>query len=231
MKSLVLIGEGHGEVTALPVLVRRLLRERDPAGLLFVDDDMIRAREAASLIRWDRQKNQADCEEWLRKVKLAARRSNLGGILAVFDGDSRVFPAGTSSAFCAATAAKLMARAATEAGAGRIFSLAVVFACAEYETWLIAGTESLAGKSFRDGRPVLPRGLEFPAGNPESHGKGWLEKHCPGYRPTRDQCPLTELVDLSVVRAKKLRSFVRLENALDQLLAAAGEGCFIATPA
>ena len=120
--------------------------------------------------------------------------------------------------------------AAAEAGAGKIFSLAVVFACVEYETWIVAGAESLAGKSFKDGRQALPAGVEFPEGNPESHGKRWLEKHCQGYRPTRDQGALTELIDFRVVREKKLRSFARLEHAIDQLLEAAGKDTFISTP-
>jgi hypothetical protein len=231
MKRLVLLGEGHGEVSALPVLARKLLCERDRGSLFFVDDDILRTGEAAGLIKWDKQKNRADCREWIRKVGVAARRSNLGGILALFDGDARTFPAGSPSAFCAAAAAKFMAVAAGEAGAGKIFSLAVVFACVEYETWIIAGAESLAGKSFKDGRPALPRGLKFPAGELESHGKRWLEEHCPGYRPTRDQSPLTELLDVNVVRAKKLRSFSRLEHAIDQLLEATGQGSFISTPA
>jgi hypothetical protein len=171
MKRLVLLGEGHGETSALPILARKLLREKDRDQLFFVDDDIVRAGGASGLVKWDKQKNQADCREWNRKIGVAARRSNLGGILAVFDGDARTFPAGSQSLFCAATAAKLMTIAAAEAGAGKIFSLAVVFACVEYESWIIAGAESLAGKSFKDGRPGLPRGLKFPAGDPESHGK------------------------------------------------------------
>ena len=97
-------------------------------------------------------------------------------------------------------------------------------------TWIVAGAESLAGKSFKDGRQALPAGVEFPEGNPESHGKRWLEKHFPGYRPTRDQGALTDLIDFNVVRAKNLRSFTRLEHAIDQLLEAAGTGTFISTP-
>lgn len=230
MKRLVLLGAGHGETSALPVLAKKLLQEKDPDRLLFVDHEIIRTRDAVGLVKWDKQKNQPAYREWLRYVRVAARRTDLGGILAVFDGDARTFPAGSPSLFCAATAAKSMAASATEAGAGSIFSLAIVFACVEYETWIIAGAESLAGKPLKDGRPALPRGLKFPAGDPESHGKKWLEQNCPGYRPTRDQGALTELLDLNVVRAKKLRSFARLEHAIDQLLEAVGKGLYTSTP-
>ena len=230
MKRLVLLGEGHGEVSALPVLARKLLKEKDPDKRLFADEEVIRAHNAAGLIRWDKQGNEPDHREWIRSVRLAARRPNLGGILAIFDGDAKTFPAGSPLPFCPATAAKSMAVAAVDAGAGKIFSLAVVFACVEYESWIIAGVESLAGKSLKDGRRPLPPGVKFPSGAPESHGKGWLERNCPGYRPTRDQRALTELVDLSVVRAKKLRSFARLDHAIDQLLEAVKNGSFISTP-
>lgn len=230
MKRLVLIGEGHGEVSALPVLARRLLQQSDPNRLLFVDNEVVRAREAKGLVKFDQQTSQRDSREWVRRVSIAARRSNLGGILAVFDGDAQRFPAGSGEAFCAATAAKSMALAASAAGAGQIFSLAVVFACVEYETWLIAGAQSLAGKRFKDGRPVLPAELRLPPDALEAHGKRWLETHCPGYRPTRDQRVLTELVDLDVVRAMKVRSFARLEHAIDQILRAVAAGTFNATP-
>ena len=230
MKRLVILGEGHGEVSALPVLARKVLREKDSEQRLFVDGDIIRTGNPLGLVKWDRQQNKADDKEWLRYIRIAAHRSNLGGILAVFDGDANKFPAGANSPFCAATAAKSMALAAAQIGAGRIFSIAVVFACIEYESWIIAGAESLAGKSFRDGRSVLQRDVVFPADNPESHGKRWLEKNCPGYRPHRDQRLLTELLDLGVVRNKRLRSFSRLDHAIDQILEAVSKDSYIATP-
>jgi len=165
------------------------------------------------------------------RIRIAARRSNLGGILAVFDGDAKRFPAGAPSPFCAATAAKLMAGEATKIGAGKSFSLAVVFACVEYETLIIAGTESLAGRTFKDGRPILPKGMKFPDGDPEAHGKRWLEQNCSaGYRPRRDQCLLTELVDLTTIRSKRLRSFSRLDHAIEQILDAASKDRCVVTP-
>ncbi|MGH7973777.1 MAG: hypothetical protein ACREIC_34100, partial [Limisphaerales bacterium] len=118
-----------------------------------------------------------------------------------------------------------------EAGAGKTFSLAVVFACIEYESWLIAGIESLSGKRYKDGRPALPADLRFPLGDCESHGKRWLEQHCPWYRPALDQRALTDLLDLDVVRAKGLRSFRRLEHAIDQLLDATAKETYVLTPA
>lgn len=226
MKRLVLLGEGQGDEAALPVLVRKLLLERDRGQDFFADKDVIRG---ASYTKWDKEANRPDYSKWISRVIAASRRANLGGVLAVYDGDAPIFPPGSKTPFCAADAAKVLARVAADAGAGKTFSLAVVFACVEYETWVIAGIESLAGKRYTDGRLALPPGLKFPSGDAESHGKRWLEQH--GYRPARDQGALTDLLDLAVVRAKGLRSFKRLEHALDQLLDAADRGAHILTPA
>ena len=227
MKRLVLLGEGHGEVSALPVLVDRLRREKDPHNALFVDHDVIRGPNP---VKWDKQTACPDYSKWVSRITLAARRRDVGGVLAIYDGDLPSFPAGSGSRFCAATAARSMTGAAAAAGAGKIFSLAVVFACVEYETWIIVGIESLAGRKYKDGRPAMPPNLKFPPGDPESHGKKWLEQYCRGYRPTLDQSALTELLDLNLVRAKNLRSFKRLDHAIDQLLTAVGSGSHISAP-
>jgi Domain of unknown function (DUF4276) len=230
MKRLVLLGEGHGEVSALPILVRKLVQEKYSAGVdWFVDGAVIRTN-SSSLVQWDRQNGKPDYSKWISRIELAARRREVGGVLAIYDGDFASFPPGSGLPFCAATAAKKMAKAALAVGAGTRFSLSVVFARSEYETWLIAGVESLAGRRLADGRMLIPGGIGFPAGDPEAHGKRWLESHCPSYRPARDQSTLTELLDLQCIRAKNLRSFRRLENAVDQLHTAMGGGSHIATP-
>jgi hypothetical protein len=227
MKRLVLVGEGFGEASALPTLVAKLLEEKDANRVFFVDREVIRE---PCPVRWDKDKNRPDFHKWVLRVTLASRRRDTGGVLAIYDGDAPSFPPGSGSPFCAATAAKAMAAAAEGARAGKAFSLAVVFACVEYETWLIAGIESLAGKQFKDGRPALPAALKFPSGAPESHGKRWLEEVFPGYRPTLHQSALTEMLDLNLVRTRQLRSFQRLEHAMDQLLAANHSGPHVSTP-
>lgn len=229
MKRLVLLGEGHGDVAALPILVRRLLQEKDKAHLLHVDHDVIRFG-SSRVMRWDKGRKQPDYTEWIKGVTVAARRRNIAAVLAVYDGDLKNFPPGSDSPFCAAIAAKSMAAATAQAGAGRRFSLSVVFACVEYETWIVAGAASLRGRPLADGRVALPVNVPIPTGDPESHGKRWLQQHCPNYRETRDQGPFTELLDLDCVRSKRLRSFRRLEHALDQLLEAATGSFHVLTP-
>lgn len=232
-KRLVLIGEGHGEVNALPVLLRKVLEERCGPEELFVDAEMVRARNPSGLIRLRTAHSELDCTEWLRFVEIARRRSNVGGILAVFDGDASVFPAGSKDPFCASSAAQTMARVAAEyAGAGRTFSLAVVFAVKEFESWLIAGAESFQGKRYpEENIPILKNTVRFPLQtNPESQGKRWFETNCTQYRPTRHQHVLAGTVELATIQAKKLRSFRRLENAVNQLLDAVRTGVCVCTP-
>ena len=142
MKRLVLVGEGHGETSALPILVRKVLLERGSEQRLPLDKDVLRFG-ASKVFRWDKAANRPNYAEWLRAITLAGRRSQGGGVLAVYDGDLKSFPPGSGAAFCARTAATSLAAAAVEAGAGRMFSLAVVFACVEYETWLVAGAKGL----------------------------------------------------------------------------------------
>src|SRR5207249_864229 len=100
---------------------------------------------ASRVLRWDKARHQPDFTEWIKAVTLAGRRSNAGAVLALYDGDFKSFPPGSGASFCARTAAASLAAAAAEAGAGKTFSLAVVFACVEYETWLVAGAESFKG--------------------------------------------------------------------------------------
>ena len=230
MKRLVLLGEGHGEVGALPILTRRILNEKSSEHVLVVENDMIRAHGTSGIVKWDKKKQRGDFGEWRRYVSLAGRKSRQGCVLAVIDGDAKSFPAGSGSRFCATTAARTLAMEAEEVGAGKIFSLAVVFACAEYETWLIAGVESFVGKKFEDGRPALPADVKLPQGEHEAHGKRWLEDNFLGYRPTRVQAALTRMLDLQVVRSKRLRSFRRLEHAIEQLLEASQKGVHISSP-
>ena len=194
------------------------------------DAPVIRAGNPAGLVKLNRKTAELDHSEWVRRVKIPLLRSNLGGVLAVFDGDASVFPAGSDNPFCAASAARALARsAAKHAGAGKTFSLAVVFAIKEFETWLIAGAESFGSKTYPEGGAILRKDATIPE-NPEVLGKRWLEQNTFGYRPTRDQHRLAEIVDLASIRRRNVRSFQRLENAVDQLVTAAERGEFVCTP-
>src|SRR5678816_4489188 len=99
MTSLVLLGEGHGEVSALPVLIGKLLREKNVSTLLPLDKDVIRTHSPSGLVKWNKAKNEPDFGEWIRRVTYAARKARNGAVLAIYDGDAKTFPAGATAPF------------------------------------------------------------------------------------------------------------------------------------
>jgi Domain of unknown function (DUF4276) len=213
MRRLILFVEGEGEADSVPTLVRRLLTDQGDWYEVFLDDNPFRVGSVNRLVK-------EDFREWKRLLRAALKRRNVGGVLMILDGDVRKVGA---DEFCAAAVAKSLAGAAMHVGAGEGFSVAVVFARQEYETWLIAGVASLAGQSLPDGR-LIKSIAKAPEGDLEAgprNAKGWLGTIVEGgYKPTRDQAALTRLVDLDVIRGRKLRSFRRLESAVSSLLAA-----------
>jgi hypothetical protein len=197
----------------VPTLVKRLLTEKGGWGDILLDEDLFRVGSVDKLVK-------KDFHDWKRYLGTSLKRSNVGGVLLILDGDlDRV----AGKDFCAADAARSPASAAMQVGAGTTFSVAVVFARQEYESWLIAGIASLAGKALPDGR-LIQHHAKAPEGDLEASprdAKRWLDAIIDqGYKPTRDQAELTRLVDLQVIRARNLRSFRRLESALSTLLEA-----------
>jgi len=214
MKRIVLFVEGDGDALAVPVLVGRLLEGLQPWDCLYLDPRPFVVRGVGRLLK-------NDCENWIRWLGAAAKRREVGAVLLLLDGD---MPRIHGKLFCAANVARRLAREATRARGGKLFSVATVFACQEYESWLIAGVESLAGNPLKDGRPGVRFGTTPPDGDLESvprDAKGWLSKvMASGYNSVRDQAPLTEIVDWDVVRNRPMRSFRRLENAVSQIVSA-----------
>jgi hypothetical protein len=223
-KRLVLFVEGDGDLCAVPILVKRLLTELNAWGSVLLDPNPFKVGSINRLLK-DNSRN------WIRWLEAAAKRSSPGGVLLLIDGDVKRLG---NRVFCAAEAARMLAREAKRARAGDLFSVATVFACQEFESWLIAGVESLAGKHFRDSRPAVRPGTTPPDADLESEprdAKGWLSRVIEsGYNPPRDQAGLTELVDLDLIRNRGMRSFRRLESALTQLVRAARDGRPVVTP-
>jgi hypothetical protein len=60
--------------------------------------------------------------------------------------------------------------------------------------------------------------------------KGWLRQTLKGYNPVRDQDVLTQAIPLESLQSTGLRSFRRLESAVQQLVRAVTSGTHIATP-
>jgi hypothetical protein len=120
--------------------------------------------------------------------------------------------------FCAREMASHLAERAKLAGGGGQFSVCSIFAMKEFEAWLIAGVESLSNARVGtlNARVVPPKNIEDIRG-----AKAWLSKRMQlKYKPSIHQLPMSEAVDLTEIRAQNLRSFRRLEKAIDELVTA-----------
>src|SRR5206468_4107275 len=102
--------------------------------------------------------------------------------------------------FCAATCAQLLAGRAIEAGAGSLYSLAVVFLRSEYESLLIAVADQLP--KIRPATRLPPDIEQAPR-----DAKGWLDDNLTdGYTSTDDQERLTRAVKDRSPARRLLRS-------------------------
>jgi hypothetical protein len=195
MLHLACIVEGHGESQAVPILVRRIATEIDPAWSVQIPMPLRVPRH--------RLVKEGELE---RAVILAGRKVGVAGaILVLIDADSDC-PAQLGPA--------LLARARAARGD---LPIAVVLAKREYESWFLASAESLRG------RRGLPLDLVSPA-EPEAlrGAKEWLRDRMPAgtkYREVLDQPALTALFDMTTARrapsfAKCPRDVVRLLTAI-----------------
>lgn len=195
MRRIATIVEGHGEVEAVPILLRRLAERLSPG----FNVDVPRP------IRIGRYKI-LKAGELERAVGLAARRAGTDGcILILLDAEDDC-PAKLGP--------ELLQRAR---GEWADYNIRVVLAKAEYEAWFLASGDSIAGK-----RGIAESAA--PPSEPESirDAKGWLSAHMPSdqpYRPTLHQPALTAIFDLD--SARKAPSFDKLWRGVDSLLATA----------
>ncbi|MBM4078734.1 MAG: DUF4276 family protein [Planctomycetes bacterium] len=183
--------EGHGEVEALPVLLRR--RQEDLRLPTVEIRRPIRAPGQAALTAF------GGIERW---VILAMRQPRCAGILVLYDAEGR----------CPKTDAPEMVRRARAVCAH--LPLRVVMAKNEYEAWFLAGLNSLRG--HRDLRADA-----CPPGNPEEirNCKDHLTQLMPPgriYKETSDQAALTARLDYEQARktAPSLDKFLRDVDSL-----------------
>lgn len=170
--KVVAIVEGHGEVKALPVLLRRLGEWRSPMTPTQVLEPI--------RVRKDRFLNRDD--DFNRCLQLAAEKcGDDGWVLVLLDADDDC-PAERSAA--------IMTRAHACIGHRRV---SVVLAKREYEAWFIAAARSL------DGQRGLAIG-QSECGEPETprDAKGWIGRHMDGgtYREIADQPAFSARMDL-----------------------------------
>jgi hypothetical protein len=195
MLRLAAIVEGHGECEAVPILVRRIARNLDPA-LSPIVHPVVRV-PASKLVK------QGEIE---RAIELVIRKNaGQGGVLVLLDCDDGC-PAHDGPALLQRI---LKVRSDLPAS--------VVLAKREFEAWFLAAAESLRGHRG------LPTDLTGPS-DPEAirGGKEWLEDRMRGgrsYAESSDQPALTAVFDLKAARRAKSfdkchREVVRLLNRL-----------------
>lgn len=220
-KRLVIFAEGQGGLGSTLALVRKLMARCHANDCLFADENVFRLGGLTSVV------NRNTENDWINKVKAACKRRNVGAMLLVLDGDYSGKSLRTSkgeSPFCAKIFAALLAERAREAGAGTLFSLGVVFARAEFESWLIAGCPELNAHC----KPHENAGfLE----NDMKGAKKWIARHTrTPYKTTRHQEAWAEKLDLDAPLLQDMRSYKRLRHAIEQLAQAVRDGRPVATP-
>jgi hypothetical protein len=172
MINIASIVEGNGEVSALPVLLRRLSSKCHST--VFVNPlPPIRVRR-------DKFLNKDD--EFRRQLLLAAAKSGEGGwVLIVLDADDD----------CPASLGRTIHDRAQQYIAHR--NLSVVLANREFEAWFIAAAHSLRGVR---GFSLLPD--EAIQAELTRNAKGWMREHMRSgtYSEVLDQPAFTAKIDL-----------------------------------
>ena len=191
MRRLGLVVEGHGEVQAAPVLVRRILHSR----LGRYDIGVGRP------IRMSRSRVGPQFPDLDRQVQLAASDSD--AVLVIFDADDD----------CPASLGPTLLERATAAAPAPI-PISVVLANQEYEAWFLASLETLRGKCGVAVDAVPPREPEAIRGAKQRLARAMA----PGtyYSETVDQARMSAELDLDVARAGSL-SFDKLYRDLERL--------------
>ena len=175
------IVEGHGEVEAVPILIRRIAASLYPE-LAIITPPPIR-------IPKNKMVKEGELE---RTVELAARKiRGQGAIFIIIDSDDDC-PAQLGPA--------LLCRALNTRGN---LPIAVVLAKHEFESWFLAAAESIRGQNGLRNDLVSPNNPEAIRG-----AKGWLKQRMERgktYSESRNQPALTARFDLH--RARHADSF------------------------
>ncbi len=192
-RTILAIVEGHGEVTALPQLLRRIAGEVSP--------DLVVETPRPIRVPRNRIVKEGELE---RAVTLASHKAGIDGCIIVLLDADRDCPA--------ELAPQLVARAAA-ACPGR--DVRAVLAKTEYEAWFLAAAGSLAGRRGLDEALAPPD-------DPEAiqDAKGWLSARMPlgrRYRETLDQAALTATFDMAEAR-RRSPSFDKLWRDVRSLL-------------
>ena len=190
------IVEGHGEVEAVPVLLRRLQAEAQAYGIGF--GRPIR-RHSSDL--YNREKFQ-------RALRLALQQESCGAVLILFDLEDG----------CPKEKVAELRQWVQEVNAP--VPCEIVLAYREFESWLLA-----AGESLRDSAGISIAATNNERSETRRNAKGALEEWMAAnrsYAETVDQAPLTARFDMAIAHRYN-RSFRRMVNAFGQLVRGMGQ--------
>ena len=202
--SIIAIVEGHGEVTAAPGLIRRILGER-------------LGRYDISRISAMRANGKPDLVNNLELRLELAIGDRPDAILVLVDADGE----------CPVEVAEELAARAFASNLG--VPVAVVCAKSEYETWFICSLSEGTGEGIRE-RLDIASSVNAPEGVEDIRGaKEWLRGQGRGYTETEDQEDLTYHIDMELAH-RRSRSFRRLCHAVEELVGAIGESEGVVTP-
>lgn len=175
MRRIATIVEGHGEVAAVPVLLRRIAAE---AGVPIATPRPIRLPRGKMLIE----------RELHRAVGLATGQAgDEGAVIILLDANSD----------CPATLGPSLQEQASAVRRGR--PVLVVLAKVEYEAWFLAAGASLAGHHGIHADFSPPADPET-----VRDAKGLLSANMPpgvSYKPAQDQAALSAVFDLNAARS------------------------------
>jgi hypothetical protein len=210
--------EGQGDKTSVPGLTQRLIQRYSGEDTLYLGGSF--RNGGISKIA----KNHG--EVFLKHLEFAIDQyKDLGAVLLLLDGDAPINPfiLDREEVFCARQVARTLAEMARDkARAGELFSFAAVFAVLEFESWILAGHPK-----FRDEM----KGLDVETAPRNAKGK-IRELSKTAYHETLDQQVLSREIDLErlLTREPPVRSFLRLDHAIRELIEAVRTGKHVSTP-
>jgi hypothetical protein len=185
------IAEGHGDVSALPVLLRRIAHDLNHFDI-----------EVTRPIRIRRSRIARRFGEYERAVKLAVADA-CDVIVAVVDADDD----------CPAELAPELVRRAAKHSVEK--SVSVVLANREYESWFLAAIESLRGRRGIRDSATIPKRVEEIRGAKERLQELMEEGYY--YSETVDQPALSALFSLDEARTNSA-SFDKLWRDIEHIL-------------
>ena len=199
MPKLVPIVEGPGEVSALPILLKKILGAMNCYDIQIAPPKNANGRESLT--------KAGGLEKFLT---YAASERDCGVILILLDVENGC-PLDLVRDFVMRISAHYVP-----------FPVVIVAANKMYENWILASLETVRGRKLDD-REGLPADASLPADAEAENGKRYIENCFPlidgyrrrGYKETLDQKDMTEWIDITLAKSNS-RSFRRLCHAIEE---------------